>query len=398
MRNKKMKICLFMTTVLEHPGGCEKYMIDIAAYLSKKPNLEVDIVTMDDQFTDRIGKLLSIFHGKSRKRSHYLIHADIIEQIGNAHYFKINNIKALKKKLKTYNVIYSKNELLEAFLLKFFIKYDDLPPVIFGGHTPLFYPIANSFYSKLHNFMYTGALYKYLGNGINTFHALNEYDADLYKSLFPAKQITIIPNPFDAKSFRQTAKKYKLPQADFDSSLINILWAGRLTEQKGVLDLYKIVTTVNKSVDMQNKIRWNICGDGELHYVAKKLSEEHKNVRYFGYIDQKYMPSLYYNNQIYLSTSKWESYQYTLVEAQAFGLQIVGYDIPVVGDFLRNYDNGYHVANIMELIETLSGLLRRKAFIYSDSHDKYVEQYNPEIIYSNVLRIMLETQRGYYEQ
>ena len=42
-----MKIVFYMTTILEHGGGLEKYFIETAKELSEFPNIKVDVVTLD---------------------------------------------------------------------------------------------------------------------------------------------------------------------------------------------------------------------------------------------------------------------------------------------------------------------------------------------------------------
>jgi glycosyltransferase involved in cell wall biosynthesis len=384
-----MRIALYMTTVLEHPGGCEKYLAETAAQLSERPGISADVITMDEHFTQLLGKGLSAFYLK--KREHVRENErDVRRRLGKAHYHKIHTLKQLKKVLRTYDVIYSKNELLEGFVLRFLLGYKQLPPVVFGGHTPLHYANPQSFHARLHNMLYGGRLYRFLASGVHKFHALNNDETSLYKQHFPNRQVTKIYNPFDLAAFKKTAVQHVYPRLnDFDTTVINILWVGRLTEQKGVTDLAAIIPVVNEHLKGTGvPIAWNICGDGELRPLVETLERQETNVHYFGHIAQKYMASIYQRCQLFLSTSKWEGYPYTLIEPQAFGLQVFAYRISGVEDILDAYD-GSHGADDKE---QLCSLLVDKLTTYGTPTDVPTSpssvQFQPERIYDQILELL----------
>jgi hypothetical protein len=61
-----MKICYFKLTILEHGGGLENYYIETASYLANKTDNEVDIITLDQKFTDNIERALSFYYFKKK--------------------------------------------------------------------------------------------------------------------------------------------------------------------------------------------------------------------------------------------------------------------------------------------------------------------------------------------
>lgn len=389
-----MRIAFFMTTVLEHPGGCEKYFIETAASLSDMPGVTADVLTMDEHFTSRVGVGLGILYFRKPNKGAHLREkaADVRRRLGRANYYKLSSLKEMRKRLQEYDVIYSKNELLEGFLIRALLGYKKIPPVIYGGHTPLFYPTASSPQAKLHNFLYGSFMYRFLVGGAAKFHALNDREAERYGCTFSPDRVARIYNPFDITSFRKHAARHAYEIQGYDKNAINILWVGRLTEQKGVRDLELIIPEVNKqAAEMNVPVCWNIFGDGELRAVVESLSSKHANVRYSGLIDQKYMASIYSQHQIFLSTSKWEGYPYTLIEPQAFGLQSFAYDIPGVQDILAAYPGG-HLANTPEaLVNGLTSHLRQ--FKRPDLIPKSTasDQFKPEIIYKQLLSLFQKT-------
>jgi len=138
------KIALFMLPLLTQGGGAEKYFIDLARNLRER-GFETDVVTMDERFFARFAKLLYLLAYRKWFR-----HIDISgreseeavkKQLGGARWIKASR-KNLGRILNDYDIIYSKNELVDLGLLKF-IGYKKLPPVIVGVHTPLFFRTRN---------------------------------------------------------------------------------------------------------------------------------------------------------------------------------------------------------------------------------------------------------------
>jgi glycosyltransferase involved in cell wall biosynthesis len=384
-----MKIAFYMTTVLEHGGGLEKYLIETAANLNDYPGVTADIVTMDNNFTNRIIGYLSIFYFKKidKKLSYKEDLKDIHRRLKKAHYYKISSLTSLKKRLQEYDVIYSKNELLEAFIFKFLVGYKHIPPVVFGGHTPLRYPHPENFHGKLHNFLYGGRLYRFLAGDVRRFHALNDYEAERYAKIFSKQKVTKIYNPFDAQEFKKRALAQSLP-VELDTKKIHLLWVGRLTPQKGVHDLARVVRSVNQKVGDRTNFSWTIVGDGEQRDVIEPLLQECSNVTYLGHVDQKYMASIYQQHQLFISTSKWEGYPYTLIEPQAFGLQIYAYSIPGVTDILNAYEGGHLVKNQTEMIDILTESLLKYDSPMAIPRSSTSEQFNPQLIYGQILNLL----------
>lgn len=376
-----MKIALYATTILELGGGLEKYLIETAKNLSELPDVRVDVITMDDECTKKIEACLGFYYFRKSNKSIYKEKIEnIIDRIGKAHYYKCKNFEELKKRLSEYDVVYSKNELLEAFILKFFIKYKNIPPVIFGCHTPVYYPVTDSLYSKLHNFLYNGFIYKWLANGVKAFHVANAFDKILLEKIFSGKTVFKIYNPFNFLQFDQNMKEY-VYDFKFDTSKSNILWIARLTEQKGVMSLIKIIDEINKT-DMKEKIVFNIVGNGQLESEIGKLKKKWDNVNWFGYVEYCYLPSIYSQNDIFISTSKWESLPFNILEAQAIGLPVIAFDIPGPQDIIIDEKTGFLVKDEQEfrdkIIKIVSG---EKKFDKNEIMNIIKQVFNPKDIY-----------------
>lgn len=385
-----MRIAFYTTTILEHGGGLEKYLTEAAKNLSDLSDFQVDVITMDNEFTEKIAKILGFYYFKKIDKS--LLYKEslqlIMKRLGKAGYHKCKNFKELKKKLNEYDIVYSKNELLEAFILKFLVGYRNLPPIVFGCHTPVYYPVADSFHSKLHNFLYNGFVYKWLANGVKAFHVANDFDKKLLADIFPKRNIFMIHNPFNFLQFDKNLKEH-LYDFKFDKTKCNILWIARLTEQKGVLSLVNIVNKINKT-SVKEGIVFNIIGSGQLENEIVKLKEKWDNVNWFGYVEYRYLPSIYTNNNIFISTSKWESLPFNILEAQAVGLPVVAFDIPGPQDIITDTETGFLVGDEQEFCSAIEKIVNgEKEFNAENIEDSVKRVFNPKDIYIKLVMMFV---------
>lgn len=384
-----MKIALFSATVLEYGGGLEKYLIETASNLAKMPGIKIDVITMDDSFMRKLTSILSVLYFKKidKKLGFKENSKDINTRLGKAHYYKAHSIKDLRRRLNDYDVIYSKNELLEAAMFKFLLGYKKVPPVVFGGHTPLHYPNPTTKYAKLHNMLYTGSVYKTLAAGVARFHALNSHEEKIYNRLFPNKEIRKIYNPFDSSNFINQGKTHPL-KIKLAGNKVNILWLGRLTEQKGISDLTEIIKNVNQNTDIKQQTSWTIVGDGEQRNLVEEVLKKHPNVHYLGHVEQKYTSSIYSQHHIFLNTSKWEGYPYTLLEAMSYNMPIIAYDIPGSSDVLSSYKNGYLNKNLSGMVNQLINITKSVRKEKKNSENFSPEHFKPATIYSKLISLL----------
>lgn len=107
-----------------------------------------------------------------------------------------------------------------------------------------------------------------------------------------------------------------------------VLWVGRFSEEKQIMDaLYIFERVVSKIPDATMLL----VGKGD-EYIEKEL---HQIVKERGLIDsitfagfQKEVGPFYQQGGVFLSTSKYEGFLLTVLEAQAHGLPVVMYDLP----------------------------------------------------------------------
>lgn len=334
-----MKIAFFTNTILEHGGGLEKYFIEVSSKLSKRyPDLDISIVTFNEQRTEMLQRALSFYYFKKMPISNiYREKTDVIlKKLGRVRYIRCASFREVKHELMKYDVIYSKNELVDLSILKSF-GYRNLPPIIVGAHTPIRIPTAITKHDRLHNFLYLGFLYKTLLRGTSAVHVINGDDADLLKNHFKHKNIYKILPPFPSKKDAPAAY-------DTNEGELRILYAGRLTAQKGMDILLGCIRQLSKG-SIFPFLKFRLAGSGEPDFVEKfhELSREYPNVEYLGHVPSAEMDTLYQWADIVLVPSYVETGNYISLEAGANGKIVVVSDLSGPREIVRDGETGFLV-------------------------------------------------------
>jgi len=336
-----MKICLYSFPNLAHGGGFERYLISLGRELSNR-GFDVSIVTINRAWQYKFEFVLSVLYLRPRLRfpeKFRLSIKEIHENIGKSKLFEVKSLREMKKYLNYVDVIYSKNEILDLIVLNF-LKDRSTPPIITGLHTALYYPIVNSVYSRIHNTAYSSRLYSRLLRMCSAIHTVNTYQREFLIKTHKLEpdRIYYIPLWIDIDD-RVLKEVYKgVPSS---SNHFNILFVGRLTEQKGIDTLCRIINKVNKIESVANKIVFHIVGSGELSREIKKLSKKYSNVKYYGYVSQGDLKRLYQVSNLVIVPSKWETVSYVCLEAQSFGIPVVASNIPGPKDIIIHGKTGY---------------------------------------------------------
>lgn len=350
------KIAFFNYLPLEYGGGTTKYFIETSIELKKRyPKFDFSIITFNEKISNILLSLYSIYFSRNIRKD-FLHKTDKklinLKTLG-IRYIKATGITNLKNILSEQSVVYCKNDILETSILKLLVGYNNLNKVIIGFHTPIKYENTTLFHSKLHNIIYNSFFYRLLIKNATKFHVLNSNDFQILKNIFPTKIIKQIPNPFAFNEYFIKAKinKYKL---NLPTNKLKILWVGRLNREKGADDLIEIIKSVNS--DQNNSVFWTIVGVGEYHNKFESLVKISNNIKLLGYVENRYLPSIYMRCDIFLSTSKFETFPYTFLEAQSFGLPIISFNIHGCNEIIKNGLNGLLVQSSKEMTEIIRDL------------------------------------------
>lgn len=382
-----MKICFFGFHPLEFGGGLEGFYLWTAVGLTKADSsLRISIVNVPNNTYERFGKLVApLLHLRVSR----IIYREDRKEISNiledsrVKWQKVN-LGDLRETLENFDVVYAKSDVVEMSILKWIVGYKNLPSVIIGVHTSPFYPVTKSLSSKLHNFFYGSFMYEYLAKQATAFHVINTSDEELFQKRFPHKKvIRIPPRHLDVEEFKKKAQRYKYRKFIFDGTKLNIAWTGRLTEQKGVDDLIRIVTEVNRT-KYQKLIAWNIMGEGELKELVLGLESKFSNVNYFGHVEYKYMANILSRNDLLISTSKWEGLPQNILEAQAMDLPVISFSIPGSSDIVQDKRTGFLVDSAKEFILRIKEFADEK-YDFKDISSSIEKRFSPQNVFGQLI-------------
>jgi glycosyltransferase involved in cell wall biosynthesis len=174
--------------------------------------------------------------------------------------------------------------------------------------------------------------------------------------------IYFIPNGVDTKIF-----KLREPS---NTGFFNVLYAGRLTEDKGADALLGIIRYVNEELRIRN-IKFTICGFGPFKKFVEEVARKYANVEYLGFVSHKMLPKIYGEADLFLIPSKSEEMPLGLLEAQSCGLPAVGSNIPGISDVIVNGKTGrlVHSGNIASLAEAI----KEYYLLWRHSPEQYYE-------------------------
>ncbi|WP_018154801.1 glycosyltransferase family 4 protein [Methanothermococcus thermolithotrophicus] len=232
----------------------------------------------------------------------------------------------------------------------------------------------------------------------------NKYELNrlIKQYMISPNKIVWIPNGIDIKLFKplpENERNILRKKFGFNEDEFVILYVGRITKGKGILKLPEIIEKLVNEHDAK-KIKFFIIGDGDDKEKLVNALKEKKLLDYVkfseGFINDINELIIHYNVgdvMVHLNT-KSEGSPNVVLEAQACGLPVVGFDIPGVQDSIINGKTGFLIKNkdyedyaeklnILYSNKELHNVMKiearkniEKNFNIDDIIKKYIEVYN----------------------
>lgn len=138
----------------------------------------------------------------------------------------------------------------------------------------------------------------------------------------------------------------KIPRYKSNLRTKRLVSVGRLSEEKGYMDLLKIYKLIHKE---QPEWRLDIIGDGIekdklQEYILKNALTD--SITLHGFRNKEYIDEILHDSSIYLMTSYTESFGIVLIEAMSHGIPCVAFDSAEgAKELIQSGDNGYLIHN-----------------------------------------------------
>jgi len=134
-----------------------------------------------------------------------------------------------------------------------------------------------------------------------------------------------------------------------------ILYAGRISKEKGVMELPEIFYNIRKEI---RDVRIVIAGTGP---AEEELKNKLPEAEYLGWVNHSDLPALYSSADIFILPSRFDTFGCVVLEAMSCGLPVISYNTKGPKDIINNEKNGFLVETADEIAE--------KAVYYLSSRD-----------------------------
>ena len=304
-----MKILLISPT-FSGIGGIAQHVRGLNQYLKNNGN-EVDVLSSDNSFTIPIKGLKNpSFMLSSSLKAKFMKHNDIV------HAHNIPSAKAMKnakgKKILTLHGIFSEQiDMLHSKITGKFSKKYETSALGWADAITVVSKEAQKYYEKF---------------GLNVYH---------------------IPNAIDIDSLPKSSKKLFEKQ---------VIYVGRLSKEKGILELLSVVKKLPDDVNLL------IVGNGPEEDKVKLAVKQQENLHYLGYLPPEKAIPLLRGSDLLIQPSLVEGISSTILEAMACKTAIIATDVGGNNEILTNEKTAILVKNHNELLESVNDLLSDISF------------------------------------
>lgn len=333
-KQRPIRLVFFSFGILEQGGGFESYLLSTARGLADRyKDLEISIVTMSPEIVEKLQHLLTIYFMRVQKPTaiYRETYESIQKKLGDITYTRANSLKELRFLLQQADVIYSKNEVLELTVLNR-IGMRKLPPVILGVHTPIYYPHTPSLSAKLHNFLYTGALYRWLIKRVWSIQVNNSDDLAFVKQKLHFANVRVVRQAIDVPDLKD------LP---LEKNTLKLLFVGRLTEAKGISLLIETIKLLQQEHPGMFTMQIAGSGDAAITRQVERLSATVPALQYLGHVESSQISKLYDWTDVTIITSNYETLNKVAIETALAGKVAVCTDIPGPREVIRDGVTGF---------------------------------------------------------
>ena len=209
---------------------------------------------------------------------------------------------------------------------------------------------------------------------INKIIVLTEFSKKKFLKInFPENKIVVKPNfIFNNFKFNPEIKKS------------GFLYASRLSEEKGILDL--IIAHKKFNFDL------SVCGDGPL----KKELISNKNIKYLGFLNKNDLTNIMKKSKFLIFPSKWyETFGLTLLEAFALETVVIAPNIGSISSIIKHEKNGilFKPNDIDDLVNKIKWVLsntNKCEEIKRNAKKEFEEKYSEDENYKMLIKIYEE--------
>jgi glycosyltransferase involved in cell wall biosynthesis len=160
-----------------------------------------------------------------------------------------------------------------------------------------------------------------------------------------------------------------------------LLYVGRISHEKGVLEIPAIYEHVKQSVP---QVKMVFVGKGP---AQKHLKKEMPKSVFIDWVDQNELSDIYSSANLLVLPSRFDTFCNVVLEALSCGLPVIAYKTKGPKDIIRNGQDGFLVDTLSEMQEQII------KFLQNDDTEKFKtsaiersQTYNPDVIIAELMK------------
>lgn len=126
-----------------------------------------------------------------------------------------------------------------------------------------------------------------------------------------------------------------------------LLFAGRISQEKGIFDIPDIFRQVKKKIP---NIQMVIAGSGPAEYAMRK---EFPEATYLGWVPKKKIRQLYQSLDLFIFPSRFDTFGNVVLEAFGHGMPVIAYNLKGPKDIIEHGNSGFLVEDKEEMAQTI---------------------------------------------
>lgn len=357
-KKSKETVAIFSGYSLPHLGGIERYTYNLSNQLLK---LNYGIINISSNYN---------FDGnwivKDKEKDVLYLKLPVMKIFVSRYPIIIKNskYKEVMSKLKNYNVkaiiVNTRFHLTSLVGAKYGKKHNI--PVFLIEHGSQHLTVDNKvldFFGAIYEHCLTAIIKKY----VNYYYGVSK-EACKWQQHFGIKSDGVWYN-----SINDFSKGIKLCKNK--NGCINILYAGRILKQKGIVDLLNSFVKLSKKY---TNIYLNIAGDGNLLDFCKKKYNSDR-IRFLGKVDFTMLKELYAYTDIFVYAPNWpEGLPTSILEAGLMKCAVIASPQGGIKEVIFDNETGLLINTESELAIALERLIKNKKM-----RNKLSEKLNKEI-------------------
>lgn len=175
---------------------------------------------------------------------------------------------------------------------------------------------------------------------------------------FDSKNVLLTAHWADEKFYPRVSSKRAIFDVDENDKVV--LFAGRLSHEKGVLDLVEIYKNIAHEIP---NLKVVFAGSGP---AESELKEQIPNAKFLGWIDSAKLPEIYSAADLLILPSKFDTFSLVVLEALSCGLAVVAYKNKGPKDIIEHKVSGFLASSKKEMSSYIL-----EYFNNSDSHKSF---------------------------